>query len=69
MISKIIEEEKMTQPDEEVGSQEVADVPYISFAYKDLQFFEDLHARKPETLYCSMYNCRERTHPAPAISQ
>ena len=69
MISEIIEMEKMTQADEEVGSQEVADEPYISFAKKDIDYYVDLHVRKPETLYCSMYNCKERTHPAPAVSQ
>ena len=65
----MIEMEKMTQADEEVGSQEVVEEHYISFAKNDIHVYQDLHIRKPETLYCSMYNCKERTHPAPAVSQ
>ena len=68
MISDIVEMGRMTKPDEE-GGQEVAGVPYVWFNVEEVPSFYEHEIRAPETLYCDLYCCMERSMVRPAFYQ
>ena len=67
MFSEIVEMERITQADTEESSQENAGVPYVWFHVNEVPGFWEHEVRTPETLYCDLYCCRERSRVAPAI--